>query len=125
MYEEYLKGDPDPKKCASELGLKQHSAESKETKETPVSISKPGTIKAGEDNKLLLDAGFTPKVTKTVDEKTTKRKKKRKAAALEAEAIDVVDDSSVNVADAVMGVEDDDEDVNDGNTGGNGGGGGA
>ena len=38
VYEEYLKGDPDPKKCASELGLKQHSAQSKETKETHMSI---------------------------------------------------------------------------------------
>ena len=38
VYGVYLKGDPDPKQCASELGLKQHSEESKETKETPVNL---------------------------------------------------------------------------------------
>jgi hypothetical protein len=55
VYGEYLKGDPDPKQCALELGLKKHSKESKETKEKPVSISKPGSIKAAKDNTLLLD----------------------------------------------------------------------
>jgi hypothetical protein len=54
---DYLKGDPDdPKQCALELGLlKKHFKESKEMKEKPVSISKPGTIKAANDNTLLLD----------------------------------------------------------------------
>ena len=75
-----------------------------------MSISKPGTIKAGKDNTLLED-GFTRKVTITVDEKTTEREKNRKAAALEAEAVDVVDDNIGNVADAAMGVEDDAEDA--------------
>ena len=58
-----------------------------------------------------MDAGFTGKVIKTVDEKTTEREKNRKAAALEAEAVDVVDDNIGNVADAAMGVEDDAEDA--------------
>jgi len=86
VYGDYLKGDPDPKQCASELGLKKHSKESKEAKEKPVSISKPGTIKAAKDNTLLLDAGFSRKVTQTGEEKSTEREKKRKAAALEAES---------------------------------------
>ena len=113
VYGDYLKGDPDPKQCASELGLKKHSKESKEAKEKPVSISKPGTIKAAKDNTLLLDAGFSRKVTQTGEEKSTEREKKRKAAALEAEAVVVDDDSSVDVTDAAMGVEDDAEDEAD------------
>jgi len=72
VYEEYLKGDPDPKQCALELRLQQHSEESKETKETPVSISKPGTIKADKDNKLFAGVTKATLLTKLSKEWSTK-----------------------------------------------------
>ena len=87
VYDEYLRGDPDQKKCSVELGLKQLSALSDEPKEMCATISKPGIIRAGQGNKSLLDAGFTRKVTKTVDQKQTERERKRKAAELEAEVM--------------------------------------